>query len=629
MKKSVFSIAVLSALILIFAACSNSSGGGSGDGGNNGSGDNVKTHAPVTQVIGSDGGEIKSGNDIIVTFPAGALSEEKDISVKYIESPKEIHEWPSDFIGGVEFGPDGTVFDEPVEVKIKLPENTSDSSISVFCYDEEEDIWDFVSQATVEEGYAKFSVKHFSIYELQEKFPTKTDKFVELVDTAMATGKSDDWIMSQFTDYLINQEKVLDGYKYYDGYYFEPCGIHISGDYDINGKGNKASMINTIGTSNMVGNKFGYSWIESGGYSESISHKEYKRRKEKVKESQKLYSAWYIIDYQMIEPQIEMTAEKTNLKKGESTKVEVFCHYGDLILNGYELELTSKLKHFKTNVNKITTGANGKASFTVTAVSEGSESIKAIFDRTGYLTGRPEGKVHAEKAVTFTCGKELNKIMISGHIEETVSYTIDKKIENQYFSSKGQGGMTIKIEYDFEGKLENVSYIEEGEFLGNVEFSNYKVDVSSSPVSWAWYVDGKNHYDEIDYILDKYTVNELGVGAGYCIAKIKDASINFTDDCSFISGIAIMDNGKSEKDGVSSGDSFHYDGGTDVNLGIEVAKLYSVPLENGTSEITENEFKDEFTISDTSIYNYDKISSSTKQTMIVKLVYGDDNLEEE
>ena len=45
MKKSVFSIAVLSALMLIFAACSNSSGGGSGNGnsGNGGSGGDGKT----------------------------------------------------------------------------------------------------------------------------------------------------------------------------------------------------------------------------------------------------------------------------------------------------------------------------------------------------------------------------------------------------------------------------------------------------------------------------------------------------------------------------------------------------------------------------------------------------------
>ena len=336
MKRNVLWVTVITALLLFITACSNASADGGGDEGER---NNKKDTSVFTKKIGPAGGQINAGDEVIITIPENALSSETEIFVKYIGNAKKISEWPSDFIGAVEFGPDGTEFNEPVEVKLKLTDDTSKASVGVFCYDDEEEIWDFVSEAYVEDGYANFNVTHFSIYELQEKFPTKTDKFVELVDTALATGKSDEWIMGQYTDYLINEEKVLEGFKYYEGYWFEPCGIHISGDYCVNGVENQASMYNSVGTSNMVGNKFGFSYIEGGGYDEMVSRRKYKKNKEVATDNQKLYSSYFVIDYQMIEPKIDVTAEKTQLNRGESTKVEVYCHYQGQAMNGYELTL--------------------------------------------------------------------------------------------------------------------------------------------------------------------------------------------------------------------------------------------------------------------------------------------------
>ena len=155
MKKSVFSIAVLSALMLIFAACSNSSGG-SGNGTGTETGTEDQSQVAEKTISAESGGEVKAGDNVVITIPAGALDKDTTITVTYYKNEKDISDAPSEFLGGVEFGPDGTVFNEPVEVKMKLAEKTSNKSISVFCYDEEEDIWDFVTDASIEEGYAKF-----------------------------------------------------------------------------------------------------------------------------------------------------------------------------------------------------------------------------------------------------------------------------------------------------------------------------------------------------------------------------------------------------------------------------------------------------------------------------------------
>lgn len=631
MKKSVFCIAALAAFMLLFAGCSNSSGGDSGSGSGNGTDNTPKAVEKV--ISAAEGGEVKAAEDVTITIPAGALDNDTTISVTYYNDDKDISKYPSNFLGGIKFGPDGTVFNTPVDVKVKLNAETSETSLSVFCYDEEEDIWDFVTAATVEDGYANFSINHFSIYELQEKFPTKTDKFVELVDTALATGQSDDWIMSKYTNYLINEEKVLDGYKYYAGYYFEPCGIHISGDYHVNGKENKASMFNTVGTSNMVGNKYGYSWIESGNYSDTISHKDFKDRKAKVTESQKLYSSFFIIDYQMIEPKIELKADKTSLKRGESATVEVSCYYNGQVMNGYELELKNKLTKFTTSVKKVVTDANGKATFKVTAIDKGKEYVAVQFYRTGYLTGRAEG-VYSVGELQFTCEEELTKIKISGHIEETCDFKVTVK-DDPYIKSSSDGTVKVKVEYDFDGYIEDVSYmkeyaeeIEDGDYLGQINFSNYEATVSGTSMEFEWYMNKDNHYKAIESILNDYDFEHVGVNFAAFLCKVNNDSFIMTGDGAFVSGIRIYDNGKRKEDGVLYGESYHNTDSTGENIQVELNMIYSFPFKDGTFEEVKQEFKDDYCTEDFT-HKFVLESGTTKQTTTVKLIYGDEEEEAE
>ena len=619
MKKSVFCIAALAAFMLLFAGCSNSSGGDSGSGSGNGTDNTPKAVEKV--ISAAEGGEVKSAEDVTITIPAGALDNDTTISVTYYNDDKDLSKYPSNFLGGIKFGPDGTVFNTPVDVKVKLNAETSETSLSVFCYDEEEDIWDFVTAATVEDGYANFSINHFSIYELQEKFPVKTDKFVELVDTALATGQSDDWVMSKYTDYLINEEKVLDGYKYYAGYWFEPSGIYISGDYHVNGVENKASMGKQIGESNKVGNKYGFSYVESGNSSEILSSSEFRRRKQNATEKQKLYSSFYIIDYQMIEPKIELKADKTSLKRGESATVEVSCYYNGQVMNGYELELKNKLKKFHTSVNKVVTDANGKATFKVTAIDKGKEYVAVQFYRTGYLTGRPEG-VYSVGELQFTCEEELTKIKISGHIEETCNIKVSKEICDDVKSSTA-GSISLKVEYDFEGCLNNVAWIEEIQeecnFLGDVNFSNLNATViGPTAFEWEYEVDDKT-YHVSEEIFKDCSFEQKGLDWGPCLSWVRDDSIDFNPKGGFPTAFYITGHGTEQCGDKRSNTSQYFTVG--------LLNFYSVPLQDGTFELVKQEFKDGVSEQDARLYT--KESGSTKQTMTVKLIYGDEEEEAE
>ena len=213
-------------------------------------------HETVTEEIGTLGGTINdTDNNLSINIPQGALDSTTSISATYVDEPSLIGDNPAmNFMGAVDFGPSGTVFDEPVEVTIKLAKTTYHNKLSVFCYDEVNDLWDYVTNASVSGGNATFSVNHFSRYKCLDITDDMLNKFVELVHTAQDSGYDDAWIIGNYEDYLINDKHVMDEYAIYDGLYYEACGLFISGRYSLeNGKqGDPDVLSKQIGESNKV-----------------------------------------------------------------------------------------------------------------------------------------------------------------------------------------------------------------------------------------------------------------------------------------------------------------------------------------------------------------------------------------
>ena len=476
-------------------------------------------HKTVEEKIGSKGGTIKESSNIKLNIPKDALKNDANISARYVDYDAEFSDKPSmNFLGGAEFGPSKTTFDKPVKVSLKLTKKPTNETLSVFYYDEENEMWDYVTSATVKDGNAEFEITHFSKYQTLDITPKVYERFHELVYEAKATKKSDAWIKDQYVNYLLNEEHIMDYYSLYGGLYYEPCGFLVAGGYHLNGvEGDPNQLVFQVGESNRIGNKYGMSHIGSLHASKQDS----KTAKEKTTEKQEIIDVMVCVDYKMIKPKIDLTASTTKLKNGKSATVSIHCHYvnpnnllyPDFDLPYYNLTLPFKLVCLKTNKSEVITNEDGKASFKVTALDlkNKSETVKVMFYEDSKF------RVYADAYVTFT-GEEAETTTkkkktdknkkgmhsFNGHISQVSEYEYYKDFHNDCQYSKGT--ITIKVEYDFEGEAEldtfqplsGNEFDTYGNFKGTISISNVKVTISSTKSTY----DSRLEDCEFSYYID-------------------------------------------------------------------------------------------------------------------------------
>jgi alpha-tubulin suppressor-like RCC1 family protein len=122
-------------------------------------------------VSAATGGTVSSGTKVAVAIPAGALIEATTISVEAIAPPRTSSTAPQPVEGTTyEFGPDGTQFTQPVEIKIaydpaKLT-GTSESALRLFRFDEAAHRWRIVPGSRVDpvRNTVVGLTTHFSTY---------------------------------------------------------------------------------------------------------------------------------------------------------------------------------------------------------------------------------------------------------------------------------------------------------------------------------------------------------------------------------------------------------------------------------------------------------------------------------
>ena len=453
-------------------------------------------HEPIVKSISVTGGELgEEDENLSISFPAGALKQAKEITATYIDESSFINDRPlMNFMGAVEFGPSGTTFDEDVQVTMKLSRKTEnyEPKLSVFCYDEANDIWDFVSEASYSNSTkeATFAVRHFSKYQCLEITPAMLNKFNDLVYEAKASGYDDAWIMSNYEDYLVNEERVMDYYTEYEGLWYEPIGIFIHGDYQLNGVQGDQNVLNKqVGESNRVGNTYGVCQIAG----QTVSRQEYDAAKQNGT-TQDLISVSVHLDYKMIKPDINVNCMPTILEKGETAYASVLTHYSnpnnktfpDFTLPNYPLTLPYQLKHFSTDVDELTTNASGRGEFQITALEEGVEFIKVMFYVEGYF-----GEYSAN-FLKVKCGGDFT---ITGHIEQTWSGSFRysdfmEEALDEAVALTSLGSFTITTKYEFKGMLD---LGEDGTTCsGMIEFFNLELEFSCSDAVYeGWGDDGQ------------------------------------------------------------------------------------------------------------------------------------------
>ena len=424
------------------------------------------THEEVEGVIGQNGGVVEDEeSNVRISIPQGALSEETTITAQYIEDETQSSsDISNNFLAAVEFGPSGTTFDKPVEVNLKLTKTPKNSKIAVFCLDEKNNIWDYVTSATISGNNAKFNITHFSKYEALDITDAMYMKYVEIVYEAQSTGQSDTWIRDTYENYLIDEEHVMDYYQEYDGYYYEPCGLSIFGKYQIDNKvGNQEDLATVMGSSNKKGDTYGLSQV--GGLTVS------KAEADKVTNNQEVIDVTVTIYYKIINPDFSMSASKDKVEAGESTTISVLCHYAkagnvvypDIVLPGYPLNV-SQPTHFTVDKTLITTDGSGRASFVATSIDGEEDTLKVIF---------ADAEAYAEGSITING----NGYILSGHIKEEFSVTYYVPSDGSY-TVVSKGFANITVEYDFEGTLRKNE--NDDDYSGTIGFSNISGSVSGS-----------------------------------------------------------------------------------------------------------------------------------------------------
>lgn len=101
--------------------------------------------------------------DVTISIPEGALDGSAKLTAQVMDQEAQ----PSPlggFVGGVQLGPSGTVFQKPVQVTIPIDSVGANAKLAVYYWNEREDCWESAGKATLAGDKASFQVTHFSKY---------------------------------------------------------------------------------------------------------------------------------------------------------------------------------------------------------------------------------------------------------------------------------------------------------------------------------------------------------------------------------------------------------------------------------------------------------------------------------
>lgn len=568
------------------------------------------SYQPVETIIGEGGGKVTdAGKNVEINIPQNALSEDTTITAQYVDSEVTIsNDISNNFLAAIEFGPSGTVFNEPVTVSLKLNETPTNNSLSVFCYDQTNNIWDFVTSATYANGNANFNISHFSKYQVLDITPDMYMKFVDLVLEAQSTGKNDAWIRDSYENYLIDEKHVMDYYQEYDGYYYEPCGLRVFGKYQINGKeGDQDELAIRNGTTNKAGNSYGVSKV--GGLTVG------RAEANQATSSQETIDVTVTIDYKIINPDFTMSASKTKVKKGESTTINVYCHYAkagnviypDIALPGYPLNV-SQPTHFTIDKTIITTNNDGRASFVAKSIDGKEDTLKVVFNDAGaYAEGKI--KINADDGYTFS-----GRVVQEFHV---LSYVDPVHLEIGCVTTT-YGSADIVFTYDFTGFIKKK---DDGKINGEFQITSATAVIESTQANELFYDFGEGYsgtvetnmfyaVENVDYDERSFPFNGSISNDGTCITTTQPYSDGY-------SIIAVRFQERQTFDGGNNpGGAGNY-----MNFYTKENPFLEFKLEPGTHTNTCSGFKDEI-VFDYMLYSPEdtqlSYTANSKQTVTIE-----------
>ncbi|MDA3837453.1 MAG: hypothetical protein PF574_00545 [Candidatus Delongbacteria bacterium] len=153
--------------------------------------DTVLTYADprVTNIIGEAGGTVTSPDGTIVDIPAGALLSDEEITIMTIstEGLPQPYNGIALLKNAHEFGPDGLIFHEPIEISLSYNDfdldtdqdgvaDINENDLEVFTLDGNTWIKTVADNNDIVNNLVTFTTNHFSVYALGTQTPTTAVK---------------------------------------------------------------------------------------------------------------------------------------------------------------------------------------------------------------------------------------------------------------------------------------------------------------------------------------------------------------------------------------------------------------------------------------------------------------------
>ncbi|RKX23357.1 MAG: hypothetical protein DRP45_10595, partial [Candidatus Zixiibacteriota bacterium] len=200
--------------------------------------DKPTENTPPPTTVGPNGGTVTGIGGASVVIPAGALSAETAITVTTCSDESSL---PSslgifDFLGAVDFGPDGQEFAVPVTITIPCPTPmTPGSQFPLLYFDDAEDLWvQSLSVATVSGDGQSYSgqVSHFTVWTGGDIGPDGLfDDFV----SDLGDGSNGQGALDLYMIYFIQNIAEVGDIGIHGGQCHEVVGINFDVAYQIDG----------------------------------------------------------------------------------------------------------------------------------------------------------------------------------------------------------------------------------------------------------------------------------------------------------------------------------------------------------------------------------------------------------
>ena len=476
-------------------------------------------------------GETTVGSDIItpaggvydlgavrLDVPEGAVDRDVEVRVEYTPAAPEMDGFkdakgvtisiPGTALSKIEFGPDGVSFREPVTVEFPAPACPAEE-LSVLYFDKDAGAWQLQRGVTVVGDKAYFKISHFSTYIPSQFGLAQLKRFPSYVDAGIASGKSNEDIVSSFHSYMLNGDDrdLFNEPRFIRGLWYTPMSslcsgawaVHADGldsepDYDVvEGRGEPFPE---------DGSFYGEQTIIS--YLSSYEKEDVFRKviqetpiEEKRQTQMKLYYTMFSLYYRLAKPRLEATVSGSLEKKGDEATVTVTL---DMLIPktgqyasypGVELTVVSSdPSAVAVSESTVTTNSDGEATFKITVLSdEASADVTVGFHKEKPLWKYDNGTsqddvVDVTKVIPVNLEGEEWEAEFEIELEHKFHTTVDDylgAIDNQYdfpdatIKYRFGGKINLKVIHDKATNSE-IYFNETGETMSAEEWAELGVD---------------------------------------------------------------------------------------------------------------------------------------------------------